>query len=272
MTLLTLFQDIALFFKDFRLTDFIDLCLAGVLLFFVYRTVRGTAAFNILIGIGLVYLLYAISNKLDMRILSNILDKIISVGLLGLVVVFQPEIRKFLSNLARNSPVGKNGVLNKFLQSTSMRNTAAEEDTVLQISKALKYFVENKLGALLVFAKNNQLEFDTKTSVMVRGMVTSKLLESIFEKNSPIHDGAVIIDHNELVAARVVLPLTDNTNLPSRVGLRHRAAVGATEHNDVLVIIVSEENQQISYAEDGKLYQNTTIDVIKKKLFEVMIG
>jgi diadenylate cyclase len=260
------------FFKGFNGIDLLDLSLAALLIYFVYRTVKGSAAFNIIIGIGLVYLVYAISNKLDMRILSNILDKIVQVGLVGLIIVFQPEIRKFLSNIARNSPIGKNGILSKFLQSSAIKNYATEEDTVLQLSKALKYFVENKLGALLVVVRGSQIEFDTNSSVQVRGLVTSKLLECIFEKNSPLHDGAVVIDKNEIVAARVVLPITDNTNLPSRVGLRHRAAVGATEHSDVFVIIVSEETGTISYAEDGKLFQNATIDVIKKKLFSVLIG
>jgi diadenylate cyclase len=266
------YQDLLNYFKDFRAITIVDITLAALLLFALYRSVKGTSAVNLLLGILLVNAVYAISRWLHMDLLSNILERVISVGLVGLIVVFQPEIRKFLINIARNSPVGKNGFLSKFFSTSSTVKTSTEEDSITHIGKALKYFVENKLGALLVFVKSNQLEYDGNGSVEINGLLTSKLLESIFEKSGPLHDGAVIIDKDRIQAAKVVLPLTDATNLPSTIGLRHRAAVGITEVSDVFVIVVSETTGIISYAEEGNLVRNVSIDEVKVKLFRELVG
>jgi diadenylate cyclase len=266
------YQDLLAYFRKFSAITIVDIALAGLLLYALYRSVKGTSAVNLLLGIVLVNVVFALSRWLKMDLLSGILERVISAGLVGLIVVFQPEIRKFLINIARNSPVGKNGFLSKFFSAANASTTATEEDTITHIGKALKYFVENKIGALLVFSKTNQLEYDGNGAVLINGLISSKLLESIFEKASPLHDGAVILDKDRVLAAKVVLPLTDTSNLPSTVGLRHRAAVGITEVSDVFVIVVSETTGIISYAEDGVLTRNATIADIKQKLFTVLVS
>lgn len=248
-----------------------DILLVIVLLFQLYRTLKGTIAVNIFISLLGIYILFNVVKLVEMPFLTEILNRIISIGLVGLIVVFQPEIRKFLINIGKNSMLSKNGIITKFFQSSSLKKYIIEEDSIEQISKSIKYFLENKIGALIVICKSPNIDFDTNTGVLINGIVTSRLLESIFERNSPLHDGAVIIDKNTILAARIVLPITDATSIPSRVGLRHRAAVGASEHSDVLVIIISEEKNNISYAEDGKLITNVSLDQLKKKMYDAMI-
>ncbi len=251
--------------------EILDIAIVLLLLIQLYRTLRGTIAVSIFTGLTGIYILYNIVKLVQMPLLTEILNRIISIGLIGLIVVFQPEIRKFLINIGKSTPFSKNGLLTRFLQSSSLKKYVIEEESIEQISKSIKYFLENKIGALLVICKSNNVDFDTNTGVIINGEVSSRLLESIFERNSPLHDGAVIIDKNSILAARIVLPITDATSIPSRVGLRHRAAVGASEHSDVLVVIISEEKNNISYAEDGKLITDVSLDQLKKKMYEAMI-
>jgi diadenylate cyclase len=251
--------------------EILDIILVILLLIQLYRTLRGTIAVSIFTGLLGIYILYNLIKLVEMPLLTEILNRIISIGMIGLIVVFQPEIRRFLINIGKNSPFSKNGLLSKFLQSSSLKKYVIEEESIENISRSIKYFLENKIGALLVICKSNNVDFDSNTGVMINGEVSSRLLESIFERNSPLHDGAVIIDKNSIIAARIVLPITEATSLPSRVGLRHRAAVGASEHSDVLVVIISEEKNNISYAEDGKLFTDVSLDQLKKKMYEAMI-
>jgi DNA integrity scanning protein DisA with diadenylate cyclase activity len=157
-------------------------------------------------------------------------------------------------------------------QSNSLNKYIVEEDVIEEISHALKYLQDKKMGAILAIARSEKFEFDTNTGKVINGVVSAKLLESIFEKSSPLHDGAVLIDKDILIAAGVVLPISDSTELPSGTGLRHRSAVGATEHSDVLVVILSEETGRISIAFDGKLKMNLPMEEIKKEMYKAMIA
>ena len=207
-----------------------------------------------------------------MPLMSEILDRLVSIGLIGLIVVFQPEIRKFLIALGRRSPLGKNGFVSRLFQSNTLNKYIVEEEVIEEISEALSYLQDKKLGAILVIVRSSRFEFDTNTGKMINGTVSSKLIESIFVKTSPLHDGAVLIDKDNLIAAGVVLPISDNSDLPSTIGLRHRSGVGATEHSDVLVVILSEENSKFSIAKNGNLYQDIRLEDVKKEMYSAMIS
>jgi diadenylate cyclase len=139
-----------------------------------------------------------------------------------------------------------------------------------EITEALTYLQDKKLGAILVIACSDRFEFDTNTGKMINGIVSSKLIESIFVKSSPLHDGAVLIDKDNLIAAGVVLPISDNSNLPANIGLRHRSGVGASEHSDVLVVILSEETGKFSISKSGNLFQDIRLEEVKKEMYKAM--
>jgi diadenylate cyclase len=260
------------YFQNLSFIEIIDILLVVLLVVQLYRALRGSIAFNIFIGGLAIYILWVIVNRLKMPLMSEILDRMVSIGLIGLIVVFQPEIRKFLITLGRRSPLGKNGFISRLFQSNSLNKYIVEEDVIEEISHALKYLQDKKMGAILAIARSEKFEFDTNTGKVINGVVSAKLLESIFEKSSPLHDGAVLIDKDILIAAGVVLPISDSTELPSGTGLRHRSAVGATEHSDVLVVILSEETGRISIAFDGKLKMNLPMEEIKKEMYKAMIA
>jgi diadenylate cyclase len=258
--------------SDISIFTILDFTIVGIFIFIFFRAVKGTPAIHILIALLICSSFYFLTKQFDMPLLRLIFKTIIPASLIGLIVVFQPELRKFLINFGKNSPVGKNGFITKFLKSGTIENDEIFENTAEQIGKCLVYCVANKLGALIILLPNDTVEYTIDSGVKINGIVNSKLLESIFEKQSPLHDGAVVVQGDQILSARVVMPISDNTNIPVRIGLRHRAAIGATEHHDVLAIIVSEEKNTISYAYDGILQENQTLESMKKKIVEVMKG
>ena len=235
-------------FLDFSFLDAIDIILVAFLLYYVYRLIRGTVAINIFIGIVIIYLIWELTKALNMDVLSNILGKFISVGFFALIVVFQQEIRKFLLMIGSNKLVTGNSFLKNlsFLQDNI--NTTTDIDAVLQACTKL---ASSKTGALLVLKRKNSLDFVKSTGDSMNIDVTQPILESIFYKNSPLHDGASIIEGNTITATRVILPVSNDQNIPSRFGLRHRAAIGISERTDALVLTVSEETGEISYIKNG---------------------
>ena len=205
-----------------------------------------------------------------MPLMSEIMDRLVSIGLISMIVVFQPEIRKFLIMLGKKTPFGKSGSLAKFFQANALNKYIIEEDVIEEISQALIRLQQKNCGAIMVIARSDKFEFDTNTGSMINGAVSSKMLESIFSKNSPLHDGAVLIEKDNLIAAGIVLPVSDSHDLPSNIGLRHRAGVGASEHSDVLVVILSEESNKFSLAMQGKLLADVSIEQVKKEMFNAM--
>lgn len=260
------------YFKHLTVLQIVDIVLVFLLVIQLFRALRGSIAFNIFIGALTIYILWVIVNKLDMPLMNEILDRLVSIGLISLVVVFQPEIRKFLIALGRRSALGKTGYVSRLFQSNTLNKYIIEEEVINEITEALKHLQEKKLGAILVLAKSDSYEFDTNSGRMVNGVVSAKLLESIFSKSSPLHDGAVLIDKDNLVAAGVVLPISDSHDLPGNIGLRHRSAVGATEHSDVLVVVVSEESSRISIAKEGRLRMDIPLEQVKREMYQAMVG
>ena len=240
---------------DLRITDVIDVILFSVLLYEVYNLVKGTAAIRIFIGIIAVYLVWKIVKAFQMQLLSEILGQFISVGFIALIVVFQPEIRQFLLLLGNTKIIKTTRKRFLFWKFQLEDPVHFHIDTIV---KACQKMADTKTGALIVITGQNELKSYIETGQTVEAKITEPLLETIFFKNSPLHDGAVIIGGGNIRAARCILPVSSNPEIPSHYGLRHRAAVGITEKSDSFAIIVSEERGKLSYSFEGKLSQQVT--------------
>jgi len=240
----------------FTVLDVIDIILVALLLYYVYKLIKGTVAINIFVGIVISYLIYLLVDALQMKMLTRILGGFMSVGIIALIVVFQPEIRKFLLMIGSTN-IGKRGKLFKRLNFLKTQ-TANETDAEIVVAACIK-MGSSKTGALIVLERNNNLDFLVNTGDEMNITVTQPILESIFFKNSPLHDGAIIIANNNIKATRVILPVNNEKNIPLRFGLRHRAAIGITEKTDAIAIVVSEETGQVSYIKNGEfvMYKNT---------------
>ena len=227
---------------------FVDIVLVAIMLYYVYKLVKGTAAINIFLGFVIIYIIWWLTELVNMPILSNILGGFISVGVIAIIVVFQQEIRKFLLMIGTTNFTNKRNFLKqlKFLQT----EIGSEINTEIIIN-ACQSLSKSKTGALIVIERTNTLDFLINTGDNMNALVNEAILESIFYKNSPLHDGALIIRDNFIVATRVVLPISDNTKIPARFGLRHKAAIGVSEKTDAVCLLVSEETGEISYIKDG---------------------
>lgn len=252
---------------DFSVIDIIDVILVALLLYYVYKLIKGTVAINIFIGIIFIYLAWLLTDFLKMELLSRIFGGFMKVGIIALIVVFQPEIRKFLLMIGSTN-IGKRGSI--FKKFNFLKTESIDETDVDAIITACNKMGATKTGALIIIERNNNLDFLTNTGDQMNIEVTQPIIESIFFKNSPLHDGAVIIEKNIVKATRVILPVSNEKNLPQRFGLRHRAAVGVTEKTDALAVVVSEETGQISYFKDGEfvMFKDTQdlIQLIKNDL------
>jgi len=252
-------------FLDFSFLDALDILLVALLIYYIYKLLKGTVAINIFLGIAFIFLIWKITQILKMEMLSNILGYLLSGGVIALIIVFQQEIRKFLLMIGTTNVTSRTQFLKqlKFLKSEITLET--DSDTLLNACKKMS---KTKTGALIVIERTNSLDFLIKTGDSMNAEINEVLLESIFYKNSPLHDGATIIRDNYVVATRVILPISDSINIPSRFGLRHRAAFGVSEKTDAVCLLVSEETGEISYIKDGsfELYADYNELVEKLKL------
>ncbi len=241
-------------FLNIGLTDVVDIILVAVLLYYVYKLVRGTVAINIFIGIVVFYLVWQLAKALNMDMFSGILGNFINVGLIALIVVFQQEIRKFLLMIGSTNLANKRGFLKhlKFLRQEEAQ-TITDVEAIVAACRKMSF---SKTGALIVIRRTNSLDFVKNTGDPMNIEVTTPILESIFFKNSPLHDGATIIEGNRITATRVILPVSNERTIPLRFGLRHRAAIGITEKTDAMAITVSEETGEISYIKNGEFSLN----------------
>lgn len=255
--MLNLTQNIVLvlipLFIRIRLLDVVDILLVAFLLYYIYKIIRGTGALNIFLGIISVYIFWWLVRTFEMELLTEILGQFISVGVLALIVVFQPEIRKFLLILGTRSFLNRRSrrFFGKFWQMNDGKSLSIND-----IVNACEGFSQSKTGALIVLTRENNLDIFLETGEELDAKISRQLLENIFFKNSPLHDGAVIITQNRIRAARCVLPVSDSTYFPAYLGLRHRAAVGVTEQSDAVAIVVSEQTGRISWVKNGILKRN----------------
>ena len=237
-------------FIQVRIIDVIDILLVAFLMYQVYVLIRGTVAFNIFIAVIGIWLLYVVVNMLKMKLLSTILGGVIGGGAIALIILFQQEIRRFLIF------VGSKYFPNRKF---SLQNILRRDDTLLEkvqiaaIHRACINMSTTYTGALIVIERKSSLKLYAETGDVLHAKTSSRLLESIFMKNGPLHDGAVIIENDLIVSARSVLPFSNKTELPSYYGMRHRAGLGISENTDAFVIIISEERGEISIADHGEL-------------------
>jgi len=243
------------------LIDVVDIILVGILLYYIYKLVKGTAAINILIGIVIIYLIWKLTDILGMNILSNLLGQFISVGVFALIVVFQQEIRKFLLMLGSNN-LTNNKLYLKYINIFKSSREINQMD-IDEFLNSCQKLMKSKTGALFIIERNNSLDFIRNTGDNLYLEISSPIIESIFYKNSPLHDGAVILDGNFITAARVILPVSENKNINSRLGLRHRAAFGITEKTDAIAIVISEENGKITFIKNGEIFSHKNIEQLK---------
>jgi diadenylate cyclase len=232
-------------FITVRFLDVIDVLLVAILLYEVYKLVKGTAAINIFLGIIALYLLWKLVRYYEMELLSEILNRFASVGIIVLIIVFQQEIRQFLLLLGK-APFVKKG----FFRWRWALNQEILTD-ITPLVKACEIMSKSNTGALIVIAKSNELKYYIETGEEIDANISDPLIENIFYKNSPLHDGAVIIIGNKIKSAKCILPLSESQNLPPNMGLRHRAGLGITEQSDALSIVVSEQTGSISLCKNG---------------------
>ena len=251
-------------FLEITFIDIIDIILVTVLLFYLYKLLRGTVAINIFIGIVIIYLIWKFTDVLNMNVLSNLLGKFISVGFFALIVVFQQEIRKFLLLLGSTNFATKKNILKyfKFLNNTNEIISLDIKTLILSCEK----MSSEKTGAIIVIERENNLEFLKNTGDKTKIRLTSQILETIFFKNSPLHDGAVIIKDNSVIATRIVLPVSESESIPKNFGLRHKAGIGISEKTDSIVLVISEQTGKVSYIKDGEFENFTSFKKLSSKI------
>ncbi len=233
------------------------------MLYQLYKMVKGTAAVNIFIGLALIYVVWIIVRAFELKLLGSVLGKFINVGVIAIMVVFQQEIRKFLLYIGSNEFIKNKNWKTVFSFSGASTSASRFILDVEAVVNACFDMSDTKTGALIVISRKSDLKFYINTGEMVDSALTDRMLENIFYKNSPMHDGAVIIKDNRIIAARCVLPVTESENFPSNFGMRHRAAVGITETTDALAITVSEQTGQVSLTVDAELNANLTKDKLR---------
>jgi diadenylate cyclase len=242
-------------FITIRILDIIDILLVAVLLYQVYRLIKGTVAINIFIAVFAVYLLWLVVKALNMELIGSILGQVIGVGVIALIIVFQQEIRRFLMISGTRYLSRRNFTLESLF---SVNLKTISNINVEAIVTACENLSASKTGALIVIARKSELSTITEGGDILNAETSSRLLESIFFGNNPLHDGAVIIIGEKIHAARCVLPISENIYLPANFGTRHRAALGMTEKTDALVIVVSEETGEISVCKTGEITTGLT--------------
>lgn len=249
-------------FLNIRFWDIVDILVVGYLIYQVYRLLRGSVAFNIFVGVVLLYTIWWLVKALKMELLSMILGQFVSVGVVIIAIVFQPELRRFLLLLG-------NQTLKRRFKFMNFNSSEVKTDESIEISEIYSAILElsaTETGALIVLANNSSMLNIGETGVKMDAKISKSLILSIFNKESPLHDGAIIITNNKINSASTVLPLSESPNLPQEAGLRHRAALGVTEAANVTAFIVSEENGCISMANQGKMRK----DLDKESLIKLL--
>ncbi|HRU56561.1 MAG TPA: diadenylate cyclase CdaA [Bacteroidales bacterium] len=244
--------------------DVIDIFLVAFLLYQLYRLIKGTPALSIFVAIFLIYLFWLLVRVLKLELVSTLLGQVIGVGVIALIIVFQQEIRKFLIVMGsryvyNNKLLGLKKIFPENMVQKGHKNTE-------EIIRAVEYLSNNKIGALIVIGRSGLLEPYSEGGEKLSAAINASLLETIFTKNTPLHDGAVLIENGKIIAARCPLPITEQVNLPEEFGMRHRAALGMSEHTDALVIVVSEETGKISVADSGVIRSNISIKDLRQIL------
>lgn len=250
--------------------DIIDIVLVALLLYYVYRLMKESGSLNIFYGILVFIIIWIlVSQVLDMRLLGRIFDKLVGVGVLALIILFQDEIRRFFLTIGSQRRLG---FLFRLFRSrkTVVRNPAAENKAVMQIVLACEQMSKRYVGALIVLEKSMSLRDISSTGEHIDALISSALIQNIFFKNSPLHDGAMIIKDGRIEAAGCILPVSHDQNIPKSLGLRHRAALGIAQQSDATVIIISEETGGITIARRGELRLRVSIEELESNISQLL--
>lgn len=237
-------------FFSFGVKDFLDILLVAVIIYYIYKLMKSSGSINIFAGILVFIVMWLVVTQIvEMRLLGSILDKLVSVGTIALIVLFQEEIRKFLFSIGAHQRA--RGFMRFFRKE---RREDDDKSTYLPIVMACLNMSKQKVGALIVLERREALESVIRTGEVVDARVSQRLIENIFFKNSPLHDGAMVIRDKRIYAAGCILPVSHDLNIPKELGLRHRAALGISQETDAMAVIVSEETGGISVAYRGQFY------------------
>ncbi|MBE6231582.1 MAG: TIGR00159 family protein [Bacteroidales bacterium] len=250
-------------FLELSLTDILDILLLALIIFIVFRWIKGSSAMSIFVAIISLYLIRVIVSAFNMRMMTVLMETVLDVGVLALIVIFQPEIRKFLIRLGNrymNSTQGKE-LFNRIFGRKGSNITMGEE--VNDLTEACRRMSEDKTGALIVIAHSTPLDEIISTGDRIDASIHRRLIMNLFFKNSPLHDGALVISGGRIVAARCTLPITEKTDIPANYGMRHKAAIGITEETDADAVVVSEETGRISFVKGGVVTPIQNINELK---------
>ncbi|OKL41012.1 diadenylate cyclase CdaA [Pontibacter flavimaris] len=248
-------------FLEIGWTEIIDILLVTALLYQLYKLLTGSVALKIFLGLLSVYLLYLVVRAAGMELLTIILGQFMGVGVLAAIILFQPEIRRFLLLIGKTTSLNHDR-----FWGFAWRREQSEKLSLTPFIEAAKSLAGKNTGALIVFAKSSELKYYAESGDLIDAVISKRLLLSIFNKHSPLHDGAVIISGNRIKAARCILPVSENQEIPASMGLRHRAAIGLTEITDSIVLVVSEETGQIALVRNGEAYRNLSSADLRVKL------
>jgi len=254
-------------FLSISLLDIIDVLMVSLLLYQLYKLMRGSVAVKIFGGFLSLYLFYLVVRAAQMELLSSILGQFMGVGFIAAIVLFQQEIRKFLLIIGKSASLNRGNIFKTLIK---WKRPEADELNITPIIDACKSMSGTSTGALIVFSRDSELKLYVDSGDFIDATVSSRLLLAIFNKLSPLHDGAVIIYKGKIRAARCILPVSENDNLPAQYGLRHRAAIGMSETTDTLILVVSEETGQLSVARNGLIWHNISGLELRKRINEYL--
>ena len=259
-------------FLEMSVADILDIVLLGLIIFLAFKWLRGSSAMSIFVAIVSLYLIRVIVSAFNMRLMTAIMDMILDVGVLAIIVIFQPEIRKFLTRLGNRYMNTSQGrlIIDKIFGRKSGNMVGSE--TVNDLTEACRRMSEDKTGALIVITHKNPLDDIISTGDKIDAAIHRRLIMNLFFKNSPLHDGALIITGDRIAAARCTLPITERKNIPANYGMRHKAAIGITEESDADVIVVSEETGRISHVKGGVVTPINNINELKLLLNTALEG
>lgn len=259
-------MDFSNFFQNLStikiITSLLDLLIVWYVLYLLITVFKGTKAIQLLKGIVVIVIGQQISKILNLTATSKLFDIVIQWGVLALIVIFQPEIRRALEQLGRGS----------FLKRYTNTYSRDEEKLIQSVSKAVQYMAKRRIGALIVFEKETGLQDYIETGIPMNSDISQELLTNVFIPNTPLHDGAMIIQGSKIAVAASYLPLSDSVKISKSLGTRHRAAVGISEVSDAFTVVVSEETGDISVTFDGKLRRDISKDVFEELLAEHWFG
>ena len=234
-------------FFEFGIKDIVDIVLVALMLYYIYRLMKESRSLNVFMGIMVFVVLWlVVSQILEMRLLGSIMDKLVSVGVIALIILFQEDIRKFLYNLGAHQRI--QALKRLFSNNDKKQNSEKLKQVIIPLVMACMSMSKKKIGALIVIQRATPLDDIVATGERIDATVSQRLIENLFFKNSPLHDGAMVITNQRIKAAGCILPVSHDLNIPKELGLRHRAALGITHESDCIAIVVSEETGSISVA------------------------